>query len=149
MRLSTRGRYGARVMLELALRNKDGAVSIKDIADSQDISAKYLVQIIASLKAAGLVVSVRGSGGGYLLARPPSRITLGEVIRTLEGSIAPVHCVDNLEACPRTGFCVIHNVWTQMKDAIDKIIDSLDLGKMVRRHNKKKRNARSTMKSIK
>ena len=137
MRLSTRGRYGARVMLELALRYKDGAVSIKDIAESQDVSAKYLVQIIASLRAAGLVVSVRGSGGGYFLARPPSQITLGEVIQALEGSIAPVHCVDNPKACPRTDFCVMHDVWAQMKDAIDKILDSLDLGKMVKRHNKK------------
>ena len=137
MRMSTRGRYGARVMLELALHYKDGAVSTKDIAESQDISAKYLVQIITSLKAAGLVVSVRGSGGGYVLARRPSQITLGEVIRTLEGSIAPVHCVDNPKVCPRTDFCVMHDVWVQMKDAIDKIVDSLDLGKMVKRHNKK------------
>jgi len=135
--MSTRGRYGARVMLELALRHKDGAVSIKDIAESQEISANYLVQIIASLRAVGLVVSVRGSGGGYLLARPPSQITLGEVIRVLEGSIAPVHCVDNPKVCPRTDFCVMHDVWVQMKDAIDKIVDSLDLGKMVKRHNKK------------
>ncbi len=137
MRMSTRGRYGARVMLELALRYKDGAVSTKDIAESQDISAKYLVQIITSLKAAGLVVSIRGSGGGYVLARRPSQITLGEVIRALEGSIAPVHCVDNPKVCPRTDFCVMHDVWVQMKNAIDKIVDSLDLGKMVKRHNKK------------
>jgi len=141
MRLSTRGRYGARVMLELALRHKEGAVSIKDIAESQDISAKYLVQIITALKAAGLVVSIRGSGGGYVLARPPSRITLGEVIRALEGSIAPVHCVDNPKACPRTDFCVTHEVWAQMKGAVDRIVDSLDLGKMVKMHNKKKTSA--------
>jgi Rrf2 family cysteine metabolism transcriptional repressor len=137
MRMSTRGRYGARVMLELALRHKDGAISIKDIAESQDISAKYLVQIVTSLKAAGLVVSIRGSGGGYILARPPSQISLGEVIRSLEGSIAPVHCADEASVCPRTDFCVTHDVWVEMKKSIDNIVDSLSLEKMAKRQKKK------------
>lgn len=142
MRMSTRGRYGARVMLELALRHKDGAISIKDIAESQEISAKYLVQIITSLKAAGLVTSIRGSGGGYVLSRPPAKITLGEVIRTLEGSIAPVHCVNDGTSCPRTDLCVTHDVWVQMKDAMDNILNSLDLEKMAKRQKRKRAKAR-------
>ena len=146
MRMSTRGRYGARVMLELALRHKDGAISIKDIAATQDISPKYLVQIITSLKAAGLVTSVRGSGGGYVLSRPPSQITLGEIIRTLEGSIAPVHCVNNHESCPRTDLCITHDVWVQIKDAMDNVLNSLDLESMVKKQKKKKRRSRSTKK---
>jgi len=124
-------------MLELALNYKNGALSIKDIAERQDISAKYLVQIITALKAAGLVVSVRGSGGGYLLSRPPSQISLGEVIRSLEGSIAPVHCADDGNVCPRTEFCVTHDVWVQMKKSVDNIINSLDLEKMVKRQKQK------------
>jgi Rrf2 family protein len=125
MLMSTRGRYGARVMLELALRYEEGSIPLKDIAEKQEISAKYLVQIVTALKAAGLVMSERGSGGGYSLVRPPSQITLSEVIRAMEGSIALVNCADDPSLCYRgAGDCAMRDVWVEIKSAMDTILGS-------------------------
>ena len=137
MQMSTRGRYGARVMLELALRYDEGSIPLKEIADRQEISPKYLVQIITSLKAAGLVISARGSAGGYVLGRPPSQITLSEVIQAMEGSLAPVACADNGKHCKRAGFCAMRDVWLQIKNAMDDILGSINLENLAQRQVRK------------
>jgi Rrf2 family cysteine metabolism transcriptional repressor len=144
MLMSTRGRYGARVMLELALRYEEGSIPLKDIAKKQEISAKYLVQIVTALKAAGLVLSERGSGGGYSLVRPPSQITLSEVIRAMEGSIALVNCADDPSLCYRgVGDCAMRDVWVEVKSAMDTILESKTLQTLAENQRKKEKARRA------
>lgn len=137
MRLSTKSRYGARALLQLALFYGRGPVHLKEIAKKQQISLKYLEQLIASLKAAGLVKSVRGAKGGYLLSRPPEEIPLIEVFQVLEGSLAPVECVEDAKTCERAGSCATRDVWKDMKEALDKVLDPLTLKDLVQKHRKK------------
>jgi len=137
MRLSTKGRYGFRALLQLALSYGRGPVHLKHIAAKQQISLKYLEQLIASLMAAGFVKSIRGAKGGYLLTRPPHEISLSEVFQALEGSLAPVECVDDVGVCQRANFCVTRDVWKEMKEALDKVLGPLTLKDLVERHKKK------------
>ena len=131
MKLSTKGRYGARAMLELALHYGDGPVLVKDIARSQEISRRYLEHLIVSLQAAGLVKTIRGAKGGCVLAKLPSEIKLGEVVEALEGSVAPANCVDDSKLCPRVKLCVTHDIWVKMKEAIVNVLNSVTLEDMV------------------
>ncbi|MBF0523870.1 MAG: Rrf2 family transcriptional regulator [Deltaproteobacteria bacterium] len=137
MKLSTRGRYASRAMLDMALNMDKGAVSLKEMAKRQDISTKYLEQIFIPLKAAGLVRSVRGPRGGYTLARKPSEISLGEIIRSLEGSIAPVECVDNPDICKRSPDCVTIEIWRAINDTVTNILNNIHLDELVLRHHNK------------
>ncbi|MBN1384761.1 MAG: RrF2 family transcriptional regulator [Elusimicrobia bacterium] len=137
MKLSTRARYGAKAMLELALRYGDGPIMVREIARSQEISKRYLEHLIVSLQAAGLVETVRGKKGGCVLARPPADIKLGEVVEALEGSVAPVDCVDNEGSCPRSKICVPHDIWRSVKEAIVNVLNSVTLEDMVVCHKKK------------
>lgn len=140
MLMSTRGRYGARVMLELALRYDEGFISLRDIAEKQEISAKYLVQIVTALKTAGLVMSERGSGGGYALVKPPSQITLSEVIRAMEGSIALVNCADDPSLCYRgLEKCVMRDVWVEVKSAVNTILESKDFETLAESQRRKRK----------
>ena len=136
MKLSAKGRYGTRVLLDLALHSGEGHVQLKGIAARERISLPYLEQIIGSLIAAGLVRSMRGARGGVWLARSPGEIRLSEVISVLEGSIAPVDCVDDPTVCSRSEFCVTRGVWSEMKVAMDGILESTTLQDLVERHNK-------------
>jgi len=137
MRLSTRSRYGVRAMVDLALYYGQGNVLLKDIAKRQGISNKYLEHLLTSLKVAGLVKSIRGAHGGYLLAKPPAQIRLSQVIKVLEGSIALVECVDDPKTCPRTELCVTRDVWREIKRAMDEILESISLKDLVEREKKK------------
>jgi len=137
MRLSTRSRYGVRAMVDLALYYGQGNVLLKDIAKRQGISNKYLEHLLTSLKVAGLVKSIRGAHGGYLLAKPPAQIRLSQVIKVLEGSIAPVECVDDPKTCPRTELCVTRDVWREIKRAMDEILESISLKDLVEQEKKK------------
>jgi len=137
MKLSTRGRYATRAMLELALRYGTGPVLLKDIANSQHVSDKYLEQVITPLKAAGLVNSVRGARGGFLLARPPGEIKLSQIIEVVEGSVAPVDCVDDPQGCPLSPQCVAREVWVKLKKSTDSVLDSVTLQDMVERQHQK------------
>ncbi len=137
MRLSTKARYGFRALLQLALCYGQGPVHLKDIAQKQQISLKYLEQLIAGLRAAGCVKSIRGAKGGYLLTRPPQEIKLSEIFQALEGSLAPVECVDDAGACLRAKFCVTRDVWKEMKQALDGVLGPLTLKDLVERHKKK------------
>ncbi len=133
MRVSTRGRYGLRVMIELALRNGQGPVVMGEIAKSQGISRKYLHSLLTSLKSAGLVHSVRGAGGGYVLAALPENITAGEVVKALEGPFALVDCVTDSSVCSRVDSCVTREVWQKMGEAAEKVLSDITIGQLAER----------------
>ena len=137
MKLSTRVRYGIRALLDLALHADQGLVRLKDIARRQQISLQYLEHLVAPLIAAGLVSSTRGPRGGLALARLPGEIRLSQLIWLLEGSTAPVACVTNPESCDRSATCAVHDLWSEMKDAIDAVTESMTLADLVERQKKK------------
>lgn len=120
MQLSTKVRYASRAMIELAHSYKSDPVQLNEIACRQDISVKYLEQIMAPLRARGYVRTQKGSGGGYHLAVNPAEITLYEIVECVEGSMAPVACVDDAGYCDRTGQCVTRSVWARVKEAMKK-----------------------------
>lgn len=139
MKLSTRGTYGTRALLDLALHNNKEPVPLKDIARRQNISLHYLEHLIAPLIAAGIVASTRGARGGVQLARPPQDVKLSEVIQLLEGSITVADCIDNPESCPRYDACVTRDVWDELKKAIDGVLESTTLQDLVERQKKKEK----------
>ena len=141
MRLSTKGRYGSRAMLDLALYFGKGPILLKDIAMRQEIPLRYLEQLISPLKASGLVKSTRGARGGYVLSKSPSEIKLSEIIHALEGSIALVECVIRPKVCRRSEKCVTRDVWVEIYQTIHAILESLTLEELVKRHNKKQPSA--------
>ena len=116
MKISTKGRYAIRLMLDLAQHTDDGCVSIKTIATRQGISEKYLEQIIKSLSANGLVESTRGKQGGYRLTRTPAEYTVGEILRVTEGSLAPVSCLEEDHHCENCEDCVTFEIWQNVLD---------------------------------
>ena len=137
MRMSTKGQYGTRALLDLALHYGEGPVMIKDIARRQGISQHYLEHLFMRLSAAGLVNSTRGAKGGFTLAKPPAQIKVSNVVQLLEGSLAPVQCVDNPKVCSRAASCVTRDVWADMKTAMDKVLESSTLQDLVERHSEK------------
>ena len=139
MKLSTKGRYGLRALLDLALHRDEGLVQLKDIARRQEVSLPYLEHLIAPLIAAGVVKSTRGARGGVLLLKLPSEIKLGDVVQLLEGSITPVDCVNNPALCHRTTFCVTRDIWVEMKEAMSQVLDSMTLQDLVERQKRKDR----------
>jgi Rrf2 family cysteine metabolism transcriptional repressor len=138
MKLSTKGRYGVRALLDLALHQDEGLVQLKEIARRQEFSLQYLEHLIAPLIAAGLVKSTRGARGGVLLLKPPSEVKLSEVVQILEGSIALVDCVNNPAICPRSASCVTRDIWIEMKRAMSHVLDSTTLQDLVERQKQKR-----------
>ncbi len=138
MRISTKGHYGVQAMFELARHYGTGPVSLRAIAGRQEISEHYLEQLIAGLRKAGLVSSVRGAQGGYILARDPADIKVGDIVRVLEGPIAPVECVNDNETdhCLRSEFCITRGVWEKVKDSIEDVLDSISLADMCKEAEK-------------
>lgn len=133
MKISTKGRYALRLMLDIALNSSGNAVALRDAARRQGISDKYLEQIVAPLSRAGLLRSVRGAGGGYLLTRDPGDYTVGEILRPLEGDLAPVECVSPGGQCGRAGQCVTIEVWAKIEQAVSSVVDHITLGDLVAR----------------
>lgn len=138
MKLSTKGRYGLRALLDMAIYQNNGPVTLNNIAERQGISEGYLEQLMMPLKRAGIVRSVRGAQGGYLLSKDPKDVTVGEIIRVLEGPIAPVACVneDFPEVCERSGSCVTRLVWEKVRDSISEVLDSFTLEGLVQESKK-------------
>jgi len=131
MKLSTKGRYGVSAMYDLALHHGQGPISLKSVAQRQGISEHYLEQLMGTLRKAGYVKSVRGAQGGYTLTKSPAEITVGDIIRIMEGPTAPVDCLladakDN-KYCVRAGHCVTRGVWAKVRDSIDSVLDSITL----------------------
>jgi Rrf2 family protein len=143
MKISTRARYGLRLMVDLAMKHGKGPIYLKDVSRSQEISEKYLSQIIIPLKAAGLVKSFRGAHGGYTLSRDPEKINLLEIVSTLEGSLSLVECVTNPAECKRVASCVTQDVWCQMARAMAETLQKLTLADMVLRQHTLNKDASS------
>ncbi|HPU01615.1 MAG: Rrf2 family transcriptional regulator [Firmicutes bacterium] len=137
MKLSARVEYGVRAMAALALHDGLDPLSLKEIARSEDISYQFLEQIFADLRKAGLVESVRGARGGYLLARPPNEINIGDIVRAVEGPIAPVNCLvddpgSSREPCRHRGeACRARHVWEKLRDRINEVLDSVSLHDLI------------------
>lgn len=137
MKLSTRGRYSTRLMMELALHFGEGPVLLKDISKVQDISLKYLGQLIIPLKIAGLIKSTRGSHGGYFLSRSPDKINLSEVIKAVEGPIAFSECVDSPDICYRSKTCAAREVWEKTTRQFNDTLNSITIADMLKRQEAK------------
>lgn len=138
MKISTKGRYALRLMLDLALNNTGEYITIKSIAARQNISEKYLEQIISLLNRAGYVKSIRGAQGGYRLSKDPSDYTVGMILRLTEGSLVPVDCVEESnEDCPRSMECVTRDIWVELYDAITSVVDRITLMDLVNKHKSK------------
>jgi Rrf2 family protein len=127
MRVTTKGRYGLRAMLELALHEEGEPVLMSNVAEVLGVSRKYLHAVLTALKSARLVRSVRGSGGGYCLARDPREINIAEILCTLEGCNSLVECVENANACVRCPTCVAHGLWTGLGQAIQRYLAGISL----------------------
>jgi len=133
MKLSTRARYGTRALLDLALHNEEGPVLLRDIAHRQQISPPYLGHLLTPLVAAGIIRSTRGARGGVWLAKSPQEIKLSEVVRLLEGPIAPVECVNDPKYCPRSDFCATRDIWGELNEAMNGVLESTTLQDLVER----------------
>ena len=128
MLVSTKGRYALRVMIDLAEHQSEGYIPLKDTAKRQDISEKYLEQIIGVLNKAGYVKSVRGAQGGYRLTREPSEYTVGDILRLTEGSLCPVSCLEgDVNECERCDTCATLKVWKKLQKAIDDVVDHVTI----------------------
>ncbi len=137
MKISTRGRYGIRALLDLALHQGEEPVLLKNIAQRQEVSLPYLERLITPLIAAGLIKSTRGARGGVLLLKPPAEIKLIEVVELLEGSVAPVDCVNNPKICSRSALCATRDVWIKMKEAMIQILDCTSLQDLAEQQKQK------------
>lgn len=140
MKVSTKGRYAIRLMIDIGIQN-NGYVRLKDVAKRQEISIKYLEQIVGSLQKAGLLLSSRGAQGGYRLAKDPSDYNIGEILRATEGSIAPVSCLeDDVNKCSRNHICATLDFWQGLYDVINDYLDSHSLAELmeVERNNQEK-----------
>lgn len=131
MKVSTKGRYALRLMLDLALSDSGTPRRIRDVAESQNISDKYLEQIISVLNKAGYVRSIRGPQGGYLLTKKPEEYTVGMILRLTEGSLAPVACVEKDTPCEREDGCVTIRLWKKLDQAISDVVDQVTLADLV------------------
>jgi len=136
MRLSTRSRYGVRLMLALAVNKQKKPVFLKDIAHSEEISEKYLSQIIIPLKGKGLVTTFRGAHGGYLLSKPASEISLREIIEPLEGDLSLVDCISNPGVCDRANACATREVWDEMSSLLLNFLDTFTLEDLIKKSSK-------------
>ncbi len=134
MRISTRGRYALRMMLDLAMHDSGEYIALKDISARQAVSVKYLEQIVSVLSKAGMLKSVRGPQGGYKLAQPPESYTVGDILRVTEGSLAPVTCLDCTQNdCPRAADCTTLHFWQELYDAVCGVVDKTTLSDLAKR----------------
>jgi Rrf2 family protein len=138
MRLSTRGRYGVRLMIDLALHHGNGPVMLKDISKRQGISQKYLWNLINPLKSAGLVKSTRGAHGGFTLAREPSGISVTDILQVLEGPLCLVDCVENPSACEKSAACVARDIWCMAAGNLRQTLEAVTLVQLVEKHRGKR-----------
>ena len=148
IKLSTKGRYGTRLMVNLAhhYNNGDEAVILRNVSAEEDISIRYLEQIIIPLKISRLVKSIRGAGGGYTLARRPSEIKLSEILHALEGSCCLVECVEDPDYCPRIPICATHEVWKEATAILKNYFDRVTLQDLVQISRRKSIKAKEKFK---
>ena len=137
MKLSTKGRYAARAMLELAMAYGTGPIHLSKIARGQEISERYLERMMNAMVTAGLVRSTRGQYGGFHLSMAPDEIRLLQVVQATEGTLTPVDCVDDPKLCNRSDFCITRDIWGRLKTEIENVLDSITLHDMVEMQQKK------------
>lgn len=132
LRLSTKGQYGVRAMFEIARGYETGPITIKEISERQDVSVAYLEQILNTLRRAGLIASIKGPGGGYVLGRRPSEISISAILRELEGPLAITSCLDPKEGCSRVDICVTHLLWRALGEKIDGFLSTITLDDLLK-----------------
>ncbi|TET83536.1 Rrf2 family transcriptional regulator [candidate division TA06 bacterium] len=137
MKLSTKGRYAVRAMGDVAMHYGEAPVILREVAERQGISVHYLENIFMRLAAAGLVRSIRGAQGGFTLAKPPSEIRLSQIVKALEGPIAPVQCVESPTTCERASSCATRDIWVEMGAAMSKVLESVSLQDLAEQQRKK------------
>ncbi len=131
IKLSTKGRYGIRAMYDLALYHGEGPQTVKAISERQGVPEAYLEQLIARMRKAGLVLSIRGAQGGYLLADSPNHITIGSILRAAEGTLAPASCVEEDEPCEHAPDCAMHVLWERIYVGLNELLDAMTLSEMI------------------
>ncbi len=132
MKISTKGRYALRVMVDLALNDNGQYISLNDIAKRQGISNKYLEQIIAMLNKKGYLLAARGISGGYKLAKEPKMYKVGDILRATEGSLKPIYCLEEDKSCDRRDICKTHDFWQGLDDVINNYVDSKTLEDLIK-----------------
>jgi Rrf2 family protein len=140
MRVSTKGDYGVRALVELAHHYGQGPVQSAEIASRQEVPEPYLDQLLTTLKRAGFIRSVRGPQGGHALIRDPGEVRLSEVVMALEGSLAPIPCVEDEKACTKSGDCVQRDVWERVRDTTKDILDSVTIAELAEKEREHSRN---------
>ncbi|MEX0785865.1 MAG: Rrf2 family transcriptional regulator [Dehalococcoidia bacterium] len=140
MKVSTKGDYGVRALVELAHHYGQGPVQSAEIAARQEVPEPYLDQLLTSLRRAGFIRSVRGPQGGHALIRDPGDVKLSDVMVALEGSLAPIACVDDPDSCTRSGGCVQREVWVQVRDATQQILEGVSIGDLAEKERQYNRN---------
>ncbi|MCH7489018.1 MAG: Rrf2 family transcriptional regulator [Chloroflexi bacterium] len=140
MKVSTKGDYGVRALVELAHHYGEGPVQSATIASRQEVPEPYLDQLLTTLRRAGFIRSVRGPQGGHALIREPGEVKLSEVMEALEGSLAPIACVDDPESCTKSGGCVQRDVWEQVRDATRAILENVTIGDLAEKEREFNRN---------
>ena len=146
MLISSKGRYALRLMIYIAaLGDAEGKIALREVADRERISQKYLEQLVRPLRKAGFIESVRGAGGGYVLAKPADSISVGDVLRVLEGGLEAVTCSVNegLGGCDAADFCVTRFVWQRINEGITNAVDSISLGELVQQSRQLEKNRNS------
>ena len=134
MKVSTRGRYGLRVLLDVALHQEQGPVALRDVSHRQAISHKYLWQVVNPLQAAGILRAIRGSRGGYVLARAPEEVSIRDIVSILEGPVTVVACVTDPKACDHSVSCTAHDAWAEIEKKLNDAMSSITLKELIRRH---------------
>jgi Rrf2 family transcriptional regulator, cysteine metabolism repressor len=137
MKLSTRTRYGLRALVDLAIYGTGKPIQLKDIAERQQISLSYLEHLIIPLIAAGFVKSTRGAKGGIELVKTPEQVRLNEVLEVLEGPLAPVDCLRDIKSCSRSGVCATQDLWNELKEAMENVLENTTLQDLVNRQKSK------------
>jgi Rrf2 family protein len=134
MKISTKGRYGLRILLDVALHQEEGPVSLRDVSRRQAISQKYLWQVISPLKAAGLLSATRGSRGGYVLARSLEEISIRDIVNILEGPVSVVACVRDPKTCDRSVSCTAREAWVEIENKLNDVMSGITLKDLIQRH---------------
>ena len=134
MKISTKGRYGLRTLMDIALHQQKGPVTLKEIADRQKISVKYLWQVINPLKQAGILRVTRGAKGGYILGKHPDKITMHDIVTVLEGPIAIIDCLNKENFCEQIDNCVAHTVWSEVSAAVENVLLSITFASVLKKY---------------
>jgi len=135
MKVSTKGRYGLLAMIDIAAHQSQGSVSLRSVAERNNLSENYLEQLLSILRKGGLVTSTRGAQGGYMLARSPDSITMGDILRELEGSLSPVDCLSTPEASPQCSSCVTRPVWEKLYSSLNNVLDNTKLSDLANEYS--------------